>query len=123
MNKLRLLIVTVIVLGIIFAAQCLYTVKPYEYVVQLRFGGIVEPYRVFKKYNLYLKWPSFIDRYVLIDNRLQVTDAVLETINTSSRQDENFQVAAACSGFWRVKDAQKFYTSLLSTFKDTLPEV
>ncbi|MCK4850089.1 MAG: hypothetical protein KAT11_02000 [Phycisphaerae bacterium] len=122
MNKLRLLIVAVIVLGIIFAAQCLYTVKPYEYVVQLRFGGMVEPYRVFKKYNLYLKWPSFIDRYVLIDNRLQVTDAVLETINTSSRQDENFQVAAACSGFWQVKHPKKFYTSLLSTVKESVPE-
>lgn len=122
MNKLRLLIVTVIVLGIIFAAQCLYTIKPYQNVIQLRFGGVVEPHRVFDKYNLYLKWPSFIDRYIPIDNRLQVTDALLETINTSSREDENFQVAAACSGFWQVKDAKKFYTALLSAFKDSVPE-
>ena len=77
MNKLRLIIVTVVVLGIIFAAQCLYTIKPYQSVIQLRFGGVVEPHRVFKKYNLYLKWPSVIDHYIPIDNRLQVTDALL----------------------------------------------
>ena len=122
MNKLRLLIVTVIVLGIIFAAQCLYTVKSYEDVVQLRFGGMVEPHRVFSQYNLFLKWPSVVDRYVAIDTRLQITDAVLETINTSGKQDQNFQVSAACSGFWRVKDAKKFYTSLLATAKDSIPE-
>ncbi len=122
MNKLRLLIVAVIVVAIIFAAQCLYAVKPYQDVVQLRFGRMVQPYQVFSQYNLFLKWPSFIDRYVAIDTRLQITDAVLETINTSGKQDQNFQVAAACSGFWRVKDAKKFYTSLLATAKDAVPE-
>jgi len=123
MNRLRLLIVAVIVIALVFAAQCLYTVKPYEAVVQLRLGSMVQkPHRVFKNYNLYLKWPSFIDRYIPIDNRLQVTDAVLETINTSGRQDQNFQVAAACSGFWKVDDPKKFYTSLLSTVKEDIPE-
>ena len=122
MNKLRLLIVAVIVVAIIFAAQCLYAVKPYQDVVQLRFGRMVQPYRVFGQYNLYLKWPSFIDRHIPIDRRLQVTDAVLETINTSGRQDQNFQVAAACSGFWRVEDPKKFYTSLLATAAESVPE-
>ena len=122
MNKLRLLIVAVIVLGVIFAAQCLYTIKPYEDVVQLRFGGMVTPHRAFGAYNLYVKWPSFIDRYVPIDNRLQVTDAVLETISTSGTGNPNFQVSAACSAFWRVADAEKFYTSLLSQYKETVPE-
>lgn len=123
MNKLRLIIVALIILVLVFAAQCLYTVKPYEAVVQLRLGRMVqEPYRVFRDYNLYLKWPSFIDRYIAIDRRLQVTDAVLETINTSGRQDQNFQVAAACSGLWRVKDPSKFYTSLLSTVTEAVPE-
>ena len=123
MNKLRLLIIAVVVIVLVFAAQCLYTVKPYQDVVQLRLGSMVEPHRVFRNYNLYLKWPSFIDRYIPIDNRLQVTDAVLETINTSGRQDQNFQVAAACSGFWKVSDPEKFYTSLLSTFKEDVPEL
>ncbi|NIA07684.1 MAG: hypothetical protein GWP14_08660 [Actinobacteria bacterium] len=122
MNRLRLLIVALIVIVLVFAAQCLYTVKPYEDVVQLRLGSMVEPHRVFSDYNLYLKWPSFIDRYIPIDKRLQVTDAVLETINTSGRQDQNFQVAAACSGFWKVSDSEKFYTSLLSTVKEDIPE-
>ncbi len=122
MNKLRLIIVALIVVAIIFAAQCLYTVKPYQDVIQLRFGGMVKPHRVFTKHNLYLKWPSFVDRYIPIDNRLQVTDAVLETINTSSRDDENFQVAAACSAFWRVTEPKKFYTSLLATAAGSVPE-
>ena len=122
MNRLRLLIVAVIVIALVFAAQCLYTVKPYEAVVQLRLGSMVEPHRVLSDYNLYLKWPSFIDRYIPIDKRLQVTDAVMETINTSGRQDQNFQVAAACTGFWKVEDKDRFYTSLLSTVKEDIPE-
>ena len=103
MNKLRLLIVALVVIALLFAAQCLYTVKPYESVVQLRFGRMVDqPHRVFSSYNLYLKWPSFIDRHVPIDNRLQVTDAVLETINTSGRQDQNFQAGSPSPrpSFW-----------------------
>ena len=124
MNKLRLLIVALVVLGIIFAAQCLYTVKPYQSVepdriVQLRFGRMVQPCRVFDKYNLYLKWPNFIDRYVPIDQRLQVTDVVLETVKTAGKE---FQVTAACSGFWRVKDPNKFSISLLATLTGSVPE-
>ena len=122
MNRFRLFIVVIIVVGLIFAAQCLYIVKPYESVVQLRFGRMVDPCRIFSGSNLYLKWPSFIDRYVPIDRRLQTTDTVLETINTSGRQDQNFQISAACSSFWRVADAKKFYTSLLSQYRDTVPE-
>ena len=123
MNKLRLLIVTVIVVALIFVAQCLYTVKPYQDVVQLRFGKVVEePFRLIEGYNLYLKWPSFVDKVVPIDKRLQVTDAVLETISTSSTENRNFEVSAACSGFWKVTKPGLFYTSLLSQYKDSIPE-
>ena len=122
MNKLRLVIIILIVHVLIFAAQCLYTVKPYQDVVQLRFGKIVRPCRLLAHYNLYLKWPSFIDKYIPIDKRLQVTDAVLETISTSDSKDQNLQVSAACTGFWRVTDADKFYTALLSQYKDSEPQ-
>jgi membrane protease subunit HflC len=104
MRRLVIGVFTVIVIGILFVVLCTFVKRPYETVLLVRFGSLVDESRHVRiAYNWYFKLPT--DSVVPIDRRLHLYTGPLQQVATSNREPISVRTFAA----WRIIDPVKFY--------------
>jgi len=97
---------TAIVLFILFVVLCTYVRRPYETVLLVRFGKVIEDQDQTKLCrNWYFKSPT--DSVVRIDNRLHLYTSGLSQANTAGNEPLAVRTYAA----WRITNPRRFYTS------------
>jgi len=95
MKKTLPVIVGLLLLGVLVLFNTTYTVTFHEVAIKKRFG---KAEGVEREPGLHLKAPFFIDRVTKIDNRLQLVDSPLETVQTKDGQ----QILVQSFLLWRV---------------------
>lgn len=94
----------VIVVMILFVVLCTFVKRPYEEVLLVRFGSLVDKSRHVKlAYNWYFKFPT--DTVVPIDQRLHLYTGPLQQVATAGREPISVRTFAA----WRIVEPVKFY--------------
>lgn len=104
MRKVILGIFGSVVLLILFVVLCTYVRRPYEKVLLLRFGSLIEDKDQARIcYNWYLKFPT--DSVERFDTRLHLYTGPLKEMPTQGKELISVRTFAA----WRIVDPQKFY--------------
>jgi membrane protease subunit HflC len=97
---------TAVVLGTLFVVLCTFVRRPYEKVVLVRFGRLIEEKDQSRMmYNWYLKAPW--DSVVRIDTRLHLYTGPLQQVATAQKEAISIRTFAA----WHIVDPVKFYNT------------
>src|SRR4051794_39573060 len=104
MRRVVIGIFTAIVVVILFMVLCTFVKRPYETVLLLRFGRLIDEQQQSRiAYNWFFKMPT--DSIVRIDKRLHLYTGPLQQVATSNREPISVRTFAA----WRIVDPIKFY--------------
>jgi membrane protease subunit HflC len=96
-----------VVLAILFVVLCTFVRRPYERVLVIRFGQVIEePQQARLAYNWYFKMPT--DSVIRMDKRLHLYTSPLKQVGTAGSEPIAIRTFAA----WRIKDPNRFYRTL-----------
>jgi modulator of FtsH protease HflC len=106
MRRGLIVIFSLVVLAVLFVVLCTFVRKPYEQVLLVRFGHIIEEKDQARlAYNWYFKMPT--DTVVRIDTRLHLfTSPLIQGLT-----NDNFSIAVRTFAAWRITNPRLFYTS------------
>jgi len=104
MRRVVIGIFTAIVVLILLMVLCTFVKRPYETVLLLRFGRLIDEQDQSRiAYNWFMKMPT--DSIVRIDRRLHLYTGPLQQVATSNKEPISVRTFAA----WRIVDPVKFY--------------
>ncbi len=104
MRRLTLGIFAAIVAGVLFVVLCTFVRRPYETILLVRFGRLIQQNdQVHIGYNWYFKLPT--DNVVRMDTRLHLYTGPLQELVTSKREPISVRAFAA----WKISDPVAFY--------------
>jgi modulator of FtsH protease HflC len=107
MRRLVIILFSVVVIGILFLVLCTFVKKPYETVLLIRFGKVIEEQDQTRlAYNWYFKYPS--DTVERMDTRLHLFTSPLQQTVTAGAEPISIQAFAA----WRIVDPKKFHNTI-----------
>ncbi|HMN97656.1 MAG TPA: SPFH domain-containing protein [Phycisphaerales bacterium] len=117
MKKLLPIVVGTLLLIVLVLYNVTYTVRFNEVAIRTRFG---KAEGVERREGLHLKMPFFVDRVTKLDNRLQLVDSTMQTVQTRDGE----QVIVQCYLLWRLAEddqgVRDFFTSFGSIEKANL---
>jgi membrane protease subunit HflC len=106
MRRAVIAVFTAVVIVILFLVLCTFVRRPYERVLLVRFGRLIEDKDQARlAYNWYFKMPT--DSVVRIDTRLHLYNGPLQEVPTKEKQTISVRAFAA----WKIVDPVKFYNT------------
>ncbi len=104
MKKRNILLIVVLVLVLIVAAECLFTVREDEYACTVRFSKIID---TTDQAGLHFKMP-FVDSVKYFSKATQLYDIPPSEVLTSDKQN----MTVDCYVLWSIADPKLFYQTL-----------
>lgn len=104
MKKRNILLIVVLVLVLIVAAECLFTVRENEYACTVRFSKIID---TTSQAGLHFKAP-FVDSVKYFSKATQLYDIPPSEVLTSDKQN----MTVDCYVLWSIADPKLFYQTL-----------
>lgn len=104
MKKRNILLIVVLVLVLIVAAECLFTVREDEYACTVRFSKIID---TTSQAGLHFKAP-FVDSVKYFSKATQLYDIPPSEVLTSDKQN----MTVDCYVLWSIADPKLFYQTL-----------
>lgn len=104
MKKRNILLIVVLVLALIVAAECLFTVREDEYACTVRFSKIID---TTSQAGLHFKMP-FVDSVKYFSKATQLYDIPPSEVLTSDKQN----MTVDCYVLWSIADPKLFYQTL-----------
>ena len=107
MKKRNIFLIVIVVLALILAAECLFTVREDEYACTVRFSKIID---TTAEAGLHFKLP-FVDSVKYFSRATQLYDIPPSEVLTSDKQN----MTVDCYILWSISDPKLFYQTLGST--------
>ena len=104
MKKRNIFLIVIVVLALILAAECLFTVREDEYACTVRFSKIID---TTAEAGLHFKLP-FVDSVKYFSRATQLYDIPPSEVLTSDKQN----MTVDCYVLWSISDPKLFYQTL-----------